>query len=363
MMKRAAGFTLIELLVVILLIGFVLAATSNTFVGLLSGYKQQSKITETNIAGIISLEMLRRDIKSAGYGLPWGPIPMPAYLEATNSTADDYNDSDPATPNPPRAILSGLNADGSAYLVLKGMNLAQNAACTKWVLLPPDSLPLEWFSSTPTHDNFSDDEMVVLISPGSNDANFRTLVDTGPYSAIRTQSVPYETRIIYGVDNDDLQMPFNRADYYLNTTGSVDIPGRCAPGTGVLVKSTIKQSDGALNTLPLLDCVADMQVVTNLDMSIPPDGEADTLSTGFWVAPGATAAETIRDRLKEVRVYILAHEGQRDTSYTYSLDTVLVGEQAGTMVYGRNFDLTAITDWRNYRWKIYTLVVRPNGLR
>jgi len=362
-MKRAAGFTLIELLVVILLIGFVLMATSNTFVGLLSGYKQQGKITETNIAGIISLEMLRRDIKSAGYGLPW-VIPSTATAgytgEAVNATANAYNDY-PTTTNPPRAVLSGLNADGSAYLVLKGMNLAHNAACTKWVLLPPDSLPLEWISSTPTHDNFLDTERVVLISPGSDDSNFKTLVATGPYSAIRTQSVPNETRIIYGVDDADLRMPFNRADYYLNTTGSVRIPGRCAPGTGVLVKSTINQLGGALNSQPLLDCVADMQVVTNLDMDN--NGEADTLSTGFWVAPGATAAQTIRDQLKEVRVYILAHEGQRDTSYTHSLDTVLVGEMEGATVYGRNFDLTAITDWQNYRWKIYSLVVRPGSLR
>jgi hypothetical protein len=80
------------------------------------------------------------------------------------------------------------------------------------------------------------------------------------------------------------------------------------------------------------------------------------------VAEGPGAAQTIRDQLKEVRVFILAHEGQRDTSYTYTKNPILVGLMDGATLYGRNFDLTTIPDWQNYRWKVYTLVVRPNSL-
>jgi prepilin-type N-terminal cleavage/methylation domain-containing protein len=351
-MKREAGFTLIELLITMLIMGVVLAATSDMFVGMLRGYKQQSKITETNIEGIISLEMLRRDIESAGYGLPWGPSPMPAYQEAVNATAATYNDS--PTSSPPRAILSGLNADGSAYLVIKAMNLARNAACSKWALLPTSGvLPSMWSSSTSTSENLRTTDRVVLMSPGSDDTNRRRLVDYGLYSAISTEFSVAETRIIYGVDSDtDLRMPFNRADFYLSTT--VSLPGRCAAGTKVLVKSTINQNGGGLNTVPLLDCVADMQVVTYLDMNN--DGTWDFQSKGL----NAADAAAIRNQLKEIHVYILAHEGQRDASYTYAPGTIRVGESA---VLGRDFDLTVIPNWQNYRWKIYTLVVRPNSLR
>ena len=104
-MRRETGFTLIELLMVMVIFGFVMAAISDMFVGILRGYKQQSKIAETNIEGIIGLELLRRDIQSAGYGLPWMMPGEYTYSEVTNATALAYNDG---SPNPPRAILSGF---------------------------------------------------------------------------------------------------------------------------------------------------------------------------------------------------------------------------------------------------------------
>jgi hypothetical protein len=184
-----------------------------------------------------------------------------------------------------------------------------------------------------------------------------------PFSSLTGFSSVDEIQIIYGVDPDtDLRMPFNRADYYVST--SVVIPGRCASGTGILMKAIVNQGLTGVgaggfsgSSLPLLDCVADMQVVTYLDQVIPLDGIAETFSNGLSLPD----AQTIRDQLKEVRVYILAHEGQRDTSYTHTTNPMLVGESA---ILGRNFDFAThgIADWQNYRWKVYTLVVRPNSL-
>jgi hypothetical protein len=171
-----------------------------------------------------------------------------------------------------------------------------------------------------------------------------------------------EHRIVYGVDPDtDLIMPFNRADYYVSTSSGITIPKRCAQGTGILMKAVETQSGNGFqgSSMPVLDCVADMQVVMHRDADVTHDGVVDTYGTG-WVAADA---ETIRNELKEVHVYILTHEGQRDTSYTQTAGTILVGEQVGTQVYGRNFDLTTITDWQNYRWKVYTIVVHPRNLK
>lgn len=360
-MKREAGFSFVELLITMTIIGVVLAATSDTFIGLLRNYKQQSKIAETNIEGIIGLEMLRRDIESAGYGLPWA-IPGTAYSEATNLTAAAYNDS---PSDPPRAILCGDAAgwNETDYLVVKAINVAGNQACSKWQYLM-SSVTTSW---TTTSENLSPNDRVIIISPGTPKTGSRTLMaPTGsPLGALQLSNVASltsseETRIIYGVDGDtNLRMPFNRADYYVNTTGQ--IPSRCAPGTGILKKAVVDQSSGAFsgNTYPLLDCVADMQVVTLLDMDVPPDGRGETYYNGLTAAD----AKTLRDQLKEVHVYILAHEGQRDTSYTHPMSTILVGEQVGANVYGRNFDISTIPHWQNYRWKVYTLVVRPNNLR
>jgi len=74
------------------------------------------------------------------------------------------------------------------------------------------------------------------------------------------------------------------------------------------------------------------------------------------------SAQQIREQLKAVRVDILAHEGQRDDNYTHSSNTILVGQDS---VVGKNFNLSTMGDpnWQHYRWKVYTLVVRPNNLR
>jgi hypothetical protein len=34
----------------------------------------------------------------------------------------------------------------------------------------------------------------------------------------------------------------------------------------------------------------------------------------------------------------------------------------GEALLGRDFDLSTIPEWRNYRWKVYTLVVKPKNL-
>ena len=365
MMKGERGFTLLELLMVMIIFGFVLAATSDMFVGILRGYKQQSKIAETNIEGIIGLELLRRDIDHAGYGLPW-MMSGATYLEATDANALAYNDS---SSNPPRAILSDIDANGRAYLVIKAMNVARNDTCAKWTHLLTSGATTIWTSTNPANENLNSTDRVIVISPGTPVTNSRALVaptsfpSTLQFVSATTYKSPDETRIIYGVDPPaatPLRMPFNRADYYVSTPA--DIPGRCAQGTGVLYKAIVSQSDGSFptaNILPLLDCVADMQVITYLDTN--GDGEVDDKRSVLFAG---TDAKMIREQLKEVRVYILAHEGQRDTSYTHPTNPILVGESA---TLGRNFDFTtavpSIPNWQNYRWKVYTLVVKPNDLR
>lgn len=386
MIKRETGFSLLELLIVMLIMGFVLTASSEMFVSLLRGYKQQSKIAETNIEGIIGLELLRRDIESAGYGLPWLIPAGTTYSEATNVPAAAYNDSNA---NPPRAVLSDVvtaagYVSGSDYLVVKAINVARNAASTKWTNLLISGVTPTTTIWDPTTENLSLSDRVIVISPGATALNSRVL--SGPSGPINLgtplqmsgvaafadpDTTRRETRIVYGVAPADgvnpLIMPFNRADYSVRT--DVDIPKRCAPGTGVLMKAIVNPSNGGFdgfNVLPLLDCVADMQVVNFLDTTVPPDGVGDVFSNAnsLSVAASATAAQTIRGQLKAVHVYILTHEGQRDTGYTHSTNTMIwVGVPNSTM-FGRSFDLAAnITNWQNYRWKVYTLVVRPNNLR
>jgi len=366
MIKCKKGFSLIELLIVMVIMGFVLAGTSQMFVSLLTDFKKQSKIAESNIEGIIGLEMLRRNIESAGYGLPHF-IGAAAYQEAANAVAADYND---APNNPPRAFVAGDGitaagyVNGSDYLVIKAINVAMNETCAKWTDLITDGTATTTIWSQPEL-NLIDTDRVIVIAPGSPTAVGSTAVTSNnlilstPGSFFFTQfsnlsafSDKDQVRIVYGVDPDtDLRMAFNRADFFVSTT--TDPSGRCAPGTGILKKAVVNHTNGGFNgnTYELLDCVADMQVVFGLDRT--GDGTADAYSpvlTDSMATP--LTAQQIREQLKEVRVYILTHEGQRDRSYVHSPTDILVGE-AG--IGGRTFNIGANV---NYRWKVYTLNMR-----
>ena len=400
MIRREAGFTLVELLITMVIFIFVIAAGSQIFTGMLTQFKQQSKIAETNIEGIVGLSILRQDIEHAGYGLPWnvtGVVDtdgdgnfwehLPNYSEAapTGSIPDpaSFNDAtrnidgDGYVGEAPRAILSGNNVgfNGSDYLVIKSVNVSRSVTAQKWTNLKVGDVKTTW---TPDCENVNKTQScttnnnvrVIVISPGNTSANRGSLVVSG--GAFFTQynntagfapADSTETRIIYGVSSStDLRMPFNRADYFIS---NANVPQRCAPNTGVLEKVVVNQGDGGLtNFLPLLDCAADMQVIyridTNNDGTI--DSNTDNIATLTDTnGNGVIDAQEIREQIKEVRVYILAHEGQYDRNYTYPNASITVGEFG----LGSTFNLatTIGANWQNYRWKLYTIAVKPNNLR
>lgn len=368
MIKKEAGFTLIELLVTMVIFVLAIAAASQMFVGQLTQFKQQGKIAETNIEGIIGLELLRRDIEHAGYGLPWN-MNGANYSEAVNDAATAHNDTlfNDSTTNAPRAVFSGngIGVNGSDVLVVKAVNVATNDAAQRWTRLGTGDVKRNGLSG----DNFANNDRVIVISPGSTDANRRTLVN-GLFNATYNTTSTFapadntETNIIYGVDADtNLRMPFNRADYYIKTPATT-MPTRCATGTGILYKATVNHANGQLTEFPILDCVANIQVDYQLDL-LPAGGVDGVIDTTTDDLAGYTVQE-IR-QVKEVRVYILAHEGQRNRSYTFTNFTgvatcptcIRVGRDA---VLGQDFDLIAITDFQNYRWKVYTIVVKTNNL-
>jgi prepilin-type N-terminal cleavage/methylation domain-containing protein len=412
MIKREDGFSLVELMITMVVFVFVIAAASQVFTGLLTQFKQQSKIAETNIEGIVGLEILRRDIEHAGYGLPWNVTganwsDLPNYIEAESiSCTPNTNDFDDAPNNAPKAILSRNNAsfsgcgansifNGSDYLVIKAVNITRSDTTQRWTRLRSGNEKRNGLSG----DNFDDTDRVIVISPGSTDANGMALVayssggttywhTTYDATSNFAPADETETRVIYGLDPLDTtgepytrRMPFNRADYYIwrnsTSTATDEVPDRCAPNTGVLIKAVIRQKNGQReNPLPLLDCVADMQVVFGLDTDATPDNVINCYVNNLADSLATVDAENIRNRIKEVRVYILAHEGQIDRAFTFTppipASSIRVGESSavlpggsctGVTVLGRDFDLSGITNWQNYRWKVYTLVVKPNNLR
>ena len=113
MMRKQDGFSLVELLVTLVIFTFVIAAATRMFIPLVNQFKQQSSISETNIEGIVGLELLRTDLDHAGFGLPWYfPDDTINYSEATVAPANGITNNiarNDAPGNPPRAVVAGDN--------------------------------------------------------------------------------------------------------------------------------------------------------------------------------------------------------------------------------------------------------------
>lgn len=385
MMKREEGFTLVELLVTMVIFVLFMIAATTVFTGMLTQFKQQTRLAETNIEGIVGLEIMRQDIEGAGYGLAWNGL-----ITYSEAAADPFSLNDAPT-DVPRAMVSKNNAtfsgsnaifDGTDYLVIRSVTVARNPASDKWTLLSAASPYVKTWETAgetnPVSENLQPADRVIVISPNGTTNNPRQLIVNGSafYTAFSgvtaavwrpTPSAVEETRLVYGVDDkNNLRMPFNRADYFIRKyDSSVDIaPRRCAPNTGVLEKAVVKHSDGSFTYLPLLECVADMQVIYGLDQDndgrFDPNGGVDSYSDDLT---GLTAGD-IREDVKQVRVYVLAHEGQKDTTFTYPASTVSLGVDVSTTL-GSTFNLaTAIgnPEYKHYRWKLYTIIVTPNNL-
>jgi prepilin-type N-terminal cleavage/methylation domain-containing protein len=378
MLQNDQGFSLIELIVVMGMFVIVIALTGNAFDLVVSKTAQQSKVAESNIEGVLGLEIMRKDIASAGFGLPWSFSKDFSYGEAadTETLAKVYNDN--GTPTKiPRAICSGndlpngddmsLLIDGSDYLVVKATTVGLSRPAQLWTYMsyagltkPSPVLPHIW-----PKENLADGDKVIVVRVGLATAFTKMLMVGDDENEFYTQFnkttglgaefEPTEQNIshyIYGVDEGDtLRMPFNRADYYVRRPSDENIPARCAPNTGVLYKATVNHGDGKLTELPLLDCVADMQVVYLLESAS--DGTiAETDASGV----SGLSNEDIRQQLKAVKVFILTHEGGKDRYFTYPSDKIAVGG-AGT---GREYTLSS--ENKNYRWKVYFMTVKPENI-
>ena len=252
------------------------------------------------------------------------------------------------------ASTLGIN-NGSDYLVIKSTRVGMDNAAGKWTTLRAGAVTRDWGSA---EENLVSGDRVIVLSPGGSTTDQRVLLtpvggaDFGNLTSYDPDD-PFGTNIVYGIGAmTTARFPFNRADYYIADNNVYPTPRHCAPNTGTLVKRVVRHSNGALeDPLPLLDCVADFQVIFGLDNNA--DRVVDSWSTNVSV-PLLSAAE-LRSQLVEVRIHILAQSGQRDDSYSYPQDNVYVGSESA----GRYFP---VSGYRNYRWKQYTIVVKPKNL-
>ena len=218
------------------------------------------------------------------------------------------------------------------------------------------------------------------------DVYWVNFITTDGFVPAFSPTTPEEVVYIYGVARSgNLGMPFNRTDYFVGKpSDATQFPTFCANGTGILYKATVRHTSvdpgGMMNYLPLMDCVADMQVVYHWDLAdssgavvtVPDsagDGVVDTLSNadGSSVSGIASVAEVqasmanaahIRTKLRKIQIFVLAQNGRRDQNYT-SPSSFDIGDPNYVSL-GRTFTLSA--DMFNFHWKVYRINVIPKNL-
>ena len=425
-MNTNRGFTLIEMIVTMGLVIVVIMITSSAFNSIL---KSTSKITsseESNIEGVVGLEMFRHDLQQIGFGLPHAFLSVPLeYSEAVVAPANTMNDA-ATSPPVPRAVASWESIAGGAdstsetgktynvlsgtdYLALKATTLGQSAAAQKWTFVAYSSggkNPNTWLN---TADNFKTSDKVIVLNRSfsatgqvtntlmydiDTPSSYWPSNPTANMNDVFNPANAMQVNYLYGVSADNtphqLSMPFNRADYFVarpSTTAS--IPTTCASGVGILYKANVNHADGKLTYYPLLDCVADMQVVFGWDLNgngvIDESGAynsnvamipvSSTIGTTSAAIKAIMESPTeIRNKLRYIKVYLMVQEGRKDTNFTNTNNllgntlSIVVGEPGPTppsnvsLTKGYTVAQLTANGWLNYRWKTYKIVVRPKNL-
>lgn len=382
--RKESGFSLVELMIYMALLGILMTMVFSSFTPVMQTSSRQWRMAETKIEMGLGLDLLRSDLEHAGFGLPWefpvGGTPIPYSEPAAPTAPVAMNDF----PDVPRAVISeddsASSMNGADYLAIKALNVVRNETSQKWGLLGRTALHAVDIQSM-GDDAFdglgADADRVIVVRPQVGPGENRQLVlngtnyfakptagDLTPFAPPETPNDPNGDRyLIYGLVDSDPRRPFNRTDYYINNAG---VPAQCAPGTGTLVKATLNHGNDNFFILPIVDCVADFQVVYYLDTN--GDGGWDTRVDASGL--NGLTAQQIREQVKSIRCYVLTHEGGVDRAYTHTNANIAVGEVAAdgvTLVAGtgRTFDLNANigATWANYRWKVNSLAVTPRNLQ
>ena len=393
------GFSLVELIVVMAIFIVVMIVTSATFDNIIARAGGQMSTATTEVEGVVGLEVLRYDIEHAGYGLPWSfdstPNPYSETTLGAGALAPGVNPSvfnDPAG-TPPHPLLFGaatkqVNGDdaliggrGPDYVVIKSAVASLTPESRRWTYVNYSSVGGVNSSVLKRWNNgsdFQDKDSVITLRTGYGDGGeTRQLVMNGTafHYAVNGPKPPSafmpgdgtQLFVTYGVAHDvALRMPYNRTDYYIRKADGIG--GSCSPGTGTLFKAFYAQGDDAdeYTELPLVNCVGDMKVVFQMR-----DDAGSESYQSVSVLPGEMTAEQMRNSLKTVRVYLLAHEGTYDRRfsfpYTDPANVLVVGDK-GMPSQARVWTADAMKEafgdnWRNYRWKVYTLAIKPKNLR
>ena len=378
---KAKGVTLIELLIVMAIFMVVIMISASVFENVTKISSSVTKSAQSQMEGIVGLEILRRDLNAAGYGLPWSfqTPPDPAkYLESDlgadnpvkGVNADDFNDAPPNSsaglplPAIPRAVVlgtvpltqdpvykgTGKNSNpGSDYLVIKSAVVAFNNSVGKWGyvrysgnLTANKSYLAKWNSPEDlvanevvvTHTNtFSGatqtPHVLAMQDPAHFSYKLTTKDATGHYVPAHANYMPSGSlvdRFGTRVNNESM------VAYAITSDDTIRMPFNRADyfvmrPTGTSMPPRCCPGTGILYKAVIINTMTSsgggrtlyplLDCVGDMQVLFDMRDPVDPNSTMTVDTLATLTAEDIRTRLKGIRVYLLVQEGGKDKKYTY----------------------------------------------
>ncbi len=355
---------MIELLIALVIVIVVLAAAFMSFNRLFQGFKSQTKISESQISSIIGMELLRKDVEMAGFGLPLNCTGI-TFQEATTSPASTYNDAGNSSNVKPFELGDDAGSGSSDYLVIRSAFNPFDDETEKWAYFVGNSSmsglsPCPLTITTGGASSFATNTNVVVEDGEAEAKTIQKKASNWKFqisSSNKLDKCPdsltdYHFYMVYGIDSDNdsnpnITMPFNRVDYYLGTP-SDGLPVKCASSTYELYRAQINQSDGKTNPQPILDCVRNLQVSFGKFNN--------STSTMSWGGLPSYALDQ-KHQIREVRVFILYQKGNRERTAVSSGTITLGDNDTGSLA-----TFTPSGDDSYYHWRVRELAFKPMNL-
>lgn len=323
---KKKGMSLIELLVTIAIFTVVMAAVYTTFINLLRGYKQESKIIESQVAELLNTEIIRVDLLNMGLGVADDEVKVDGTTPVYPATYDDtsiktitinstYDRNDPKT---------------QGWLLLKCEGSAGSYTCDV-AKTSDDNAYSDWSANYYSGIKVMDTNASYMGEFGDEVTydNTYTFGDTMFYA----MGYPYDST---------KTEKFNSVVYTLGTTcGTITLPSNCHPSTKMLCRG---------NDV-VAECISDIKFYFGYE------------SGGNIVYTKALSGDEHR-AVKRAVLYGVVQQGIKDKDYSFEGSAVTFDrdfEVAGS--YAESINIPTTNNAGNYRWHLFSVDVKSVNIK
>jgi type IV pilus assembly protein PilW len=389
-----SGFTLIELivgLVIGLIASVVIMQTFSSFEG---NKRSTTGIADAQTNGSIGLYMIQRELQFAGYGIPAVSGTMPKITPAADGLIDNnFVDYTGKTQTQINATYASTLADYNTKIAANSATVQAGEVYSALKCNPAPTLSLDVDNDSTTLDVTVDVITPVVITNGATSDTVSISYGTTNRGAMSTNITSTAGTNTVGVQNN---MGCRSGDVVLVTKNS-NSPDNNTACVATTVTSTDAQLDATTNTISVdtnagmtklaterfyrLSCLGEIRhavfavnanqltknnqpvisEVVSLQAQYGVSATANSELVNQWVdASGATwATPTVanRNRIKAVRLAIVARNNLLEKEVVSQGCTGAAVGPAKVCVWGANINLTAIPSWSNYRYRTYEIVV------